>query len=98
MSAALDPLRALIGTETAQPGGEAAAALVAAIVRRHGEAAVAVLFYGSCLRRADPTAADDPVYDFYLLVEDYRHAYEGRLAPLANAVLPPNVFYVEAPW
>ncbi len=98
MSAALDSLRASIGTEAGQPIGEAAAALVEAIVWRHGRAAVAVLFYGSCLRRADPTAAEDPVYDFYLLVNDYRQAYESRLAALANAALPPNVFYLETPW
>ncbi len=98
MSAALNSLRASIETEAAQPIGEAAAALVAAILRRHGRSAAAVLFYGSCLRRADPTAAEDPVYDFYLLVDDYGQAYERRLAAFANAVLPPNVFYLEAPW
>jgi len=98
VSAALDSLRTSIAHETAQPIGEAAAALVEAILRRHGRSAVAVLFYGSCLRRRDPTAAEDTVYDFYLLVDDYRHAYEGRLAALANAALPPNVFYLETLW
>lgn len=98
MSAALDSLRASIGAEAARPIGEAAAALVEAILRRHGRSAAAVLFYGSCLRRADPTAADDPVHDFYLLVDDYRQVYESRLAALANAALPPNVFYLETPW
>ena len=98
MSAATDSLRASIGAEAAQPIGEAPAALVAAILRRHGRSAAAVLFYGSCLRCADPTAAEDPVYDFYLLVDDYRQAYQGRLAALANAALPPNVFYLETPW
>jgi hypothetical protein len=98
VSAARDSLRASIGAELTQPIGEAAAALVAAILRRHERSAVAVLFYGSCLRRADPTAAEDPVFDFYLLVDDYRRAYEGRLAALANAALPPNVFYLETPW
>jgi len=38
------------------------------------------------------------VFDFYVLVDDYRQAYEGRLAALANAALPPNVFYLEARW
>jgi hypothetical protein len=98
VSAALQSLRALIEAEAAQPIGAAATALVDAIVERHGRSAAAVLFYGSCLRRADPTAAEDPVYDFYLLVDDYREAYEGRLAALANAALPPNVFYLETPW
>ncbi|MGH6960640.1 MAG: hypothetical protein ACREE7_09170, partial [Dongiaceae bacterium] len=94
MSAALESLRASIGAEAAQPIGEAAAALVETILRRHGRSAAAVLFYGSCLRRADPTAAEDPVYDFYLFVDEYRQAYGGRLAALANAALPPNVFYL----
>ena len=98
MSAARESLRASIGAEAAQPIGEAAATLVEAMLRRHGRSAAAVLFYGSCLRRADPTAAEDPVYDFYLLVDDYRHSYEGRLAAFANAALPPNVFYIETPW
>ena len=98
MSAARDSLRASIGAELKQPIGEAAAALVAAILRRHERSAVAVLFYGSCLRRADPTAAEDPVFDFYLLVDDYRRAHEGGLAALANAALPPNVLYIETSW
>ena len=96
--AARESLRAAIGAEASQPIGEAAGALVAAILARHGSSAAAVLFYGSCLRRGDPTAAEDPVYDFYLLVDDYRRAYAGRLAALANAALPPNVFYLETPW
>jgi hypothetical protein len=91
-------LEGVIVAEVSKPIGEAPAALVAAILRHHGSAAAAVLFYGSCLRLADPTAADDPVFDFYLLVDDYRQAYEGRLAALANAVLPPNVFYLETSW
>ena len=98
MNAARDSLSALIAAEAAQPIGEAPAALVEAILRRHGRAAAAVLFYGSCLRRDDPTAAEDAVFDFYVLVDDYRQAYDSRLAALANAALPPNVFYLETPW
>jgi hypothetical protein len=98
VSAAQDSLRVSLDAEATQPIGDAAAALVDAICRRHGAAAAAVLFYGSCLRRGDPTAAEDPVYDFYLLVDDYRQVYDGALAAVANAVLPPNVFYIETPW
>jgi hypothetical protein len=87
-----------IGAEAAQPIGGAATALVEAILRRHGRSAAAVLFYGSCLRRTDPTPAEDQIYDFYLLVDDYRQAYEGPLAAFANAALPPNVFYLETLW
>jgi hypothetical protein len=88
----------LIVAEVSQPVGSAAAALVDAIVRRHAPAVDAVLFYGSCLRRGDPAASDDPVFDFYVLVNDYRRIYDNRLMAFANALLPPNVFYIEAPW
>lgn len=93
-----DSMCEFIGAEVAQPVGSAAGALVDAIVRRHGQAVDAVLFYGSCLRRGDPTAAEDPVFDFYVLVDDYRHMYKGRLAAFSNALLPPNVFYLETSW
>jgi len=95
MSAAGDSLRALIGAEAAQPIGAPPAALVGAILRRHGRAAAAVLFYGSCLRRPESLLADS-LLDFYLLVDDYAHAYDRTLAALANRALPPNVFYLEA--
>jgi hypothetical protein len=93
-----DSIREVVGAEVAQPVGAAAGALVEAIIGRHGQSVDAVLFYGSCLRRGDPTAAEDPVFDFYVLVDDYRHVYEGWLAAFSNALLPPNVFYLEAPW
>jgi hypothetical protein len=93
-----DSLSAFIAAEIAQPIGSAARVLVDAIVRRHGQAVDAVLFYGSCLRSGDPTAAEDPVFDFYVLVDDYRHLYRSRLAAFANGLLPPNVFYLETPW
>jgi hypothetical protein len=88
----------IIGAEVAQPVGSAAGALVDAIVRRHGGSVDAVLFYGSCLRRGDPMAAEDPVFDFYVLVDDYRRMYKGWLTACANALLPPNVFYLETRW
>jgi hypothetical protein len=52
-----------------------------------------VLFYGSCLRRGVP----EGVLDFYALVDDYRTAYASRLLAAANALFPPNVFYLELP-
>ncbi len=98
MNHARAQLSATIGAEIAQPIGSAAAVLVDAIVRRHGRAVDAVLFYGSCLRCVDPVAAEDPVFDFFVLVDDYRNIYDGWLAAFANTVLPPNVFYLEEPW
>ena len=64
---------------------------------RHGQSVVGVLFYGSCLRQAEE-AIGEGLLDFYLLVDEYRAAYGGRgLAAMANALLPPNVFYLEMP-
>jgi hypothetical protein len=50
-----------------------------------------VAFYGSCLRRR----ISDGVHDFYAIVDDYRSAYRSRALAAANALLPPNVFYLE---
>jgi hypothetical protein len=61
------------------------------ILRRHGSAVAAVLFYGSCLRRR----TSEGVLDFYVLVDTYRDAYHSRLLAWANAALPPNVFYLQ---
>ena len=97
MTSARDALRALVAADALQPVAAPVTALVEALRRRHGDAVAAVLFYGSCLRAAD-LPNDDCVFDFYLLVDDYREVYAHRLAALANAVLPPNVFYLELPW
>jgi len=85
-------LRARIGEELALPASAPARALCEQIRERHGSAVVAVLFYGSCLRRQ--TA--EGVLDFYVLVDDYRAFYPGRVLAFVNALLPPNVFYLEA--
>lgn len=65
--------------------------------KRHDKAAIAVMFYGSCLRQADQELGD-ALLDFYVIVDDYKTAYSSRLMACANAVLPPNIFYVELPW
>jgi len=67
-------------------------ALIDEILVRHGEAAMGVLFYGSCLRSGDEL---DGLVDLYLLVDDYRKAFKSRLQALLNALLPPNVYYLE---
>ncbi|MGB5748259.1 MAG: hypothetical protein WBM69_14845 [Desulfobacterales bacterium] len=68
--------------------------LIDEIMARHGQAAQGILFYGSCLRTGDDL---DGLVDLYLLVDSYRKAYSGSgLVPaLLNALLPPNVFYLE---
>jgi hypothetical protein len=84
-------LEQLVRGELLQPAPAAAAQLTAEILRRHGSAVAAVLFYGSCLRRA----TSEGVLDFYVLVDAYRDAYRSRALAWANAALPPNVFYLE---
>lgn len=69
--------------------------MVEELRRRHPRSVLGVLFYGSCLRRG---VATEGVLDFYLLVEDYRKFYGRALPAIANAVLPPNVFYAECSW
>ena len=63
-----------------------------AIAAQHGAASRAVLFYGSCLREKQ---LDGLMLDFYLIVSDYRAAYDKPLAGAANALIPPNVFPFE---
>jgi hypothetical protein len=66
--------------------------MAAAIAARHGGASRAVLYYGSCLRQAQ---LDGLMLDFYLIVSDYRAAYEKRWLATANRLIPPNVFHFE---
>lgn len=82
-------LEALVADELAIPVPPEVAALAAAVAGRHGEAARAVLFYGSCLRAESLVGL---MLDFYLIVSDYRAAYDRRWLASANRLLPPNVF------
>ena len=75
-----------------RPASPAVGALIDEILNRHGEAAQAVLFYGSCLRSGDEL---DGLVDLYLLVDDYRNAFRSRMQALLNQLLPPNVYYLE---
>ena len=63
-----------------------------AIVSKYGDSVTGVIFYGSCLRTGEII---DKVLDFYVIVDSYRAAYDGRMLALANKILPPNVFYHE---
>ena len=75
----------------ARPAPPAAREICDAILARHGDSVTAVLFYGSCLRKEN----SEGVLDFYVLVDRYRSAYASRWLALQNAILPPNVFYLE---
>lgn len=87
----LAELAQLAAGEMQRPVSAGAEALAAKARTRHG-GVLAVLFYGSCLRRND----DEGVLDFYVLVDAYENAYDRRLLIWLNRLLPPNVFYLEA--
>ena len=81
-----------VGRMCDRPASPALGVLIDEIMARHGEAALGVLFYGSCLRSGDEL---DGLVDLYLLVDDYRKAFKSRRQAFLNAMLPPNVYYLE---
>jgi hypothetical protein len=88
----LPELRDLVARELSEPVDSRVTAMAAAIAGKHGSASRAVLFYGSALREREIEAQ---ILDFYLIVSDYRAAYEKRWLATANRLIPPNVFYFE---
>ena len=85
-------LRGLVAEELRLPADPRVIAAARAIAARYGEASRAVLFYGSCLREKQ---LDGLMLDFYLIVSDYRAAYQKRWLAAVNRLIPPNVFYFE---
>ena len=84
-------MTALIAAELTQPVDPRVREAAAAIAAQH-PGARAVLFYGSVLRTGQ---IDGQMLDFYLIVRDYREAYDKRWLALANRLVPPNVFPIE---
>ncbi len=82
---------AIVDAELAAPVPAAVRAVADAARARHGAAVLAVLFYGSCYR----AGCEEGLVDLYLLVDRYRNAHRNPLAACANALLPPNVYYVD---
>jgi len=91
-----DPAYRQLGITLAElvpvPDHPALLGLVNTLTERYRDCAVAVLFYGSCLRSGDPY---DGLVDLYLIVDHYRAANSGWLKTAWNWLLPPNVFYTE---
>src|SRR5436305_7470342 len=85
-------LRKLVERELSLRVDARVSALAAAIAEKHGSASRAVLFYGSCLREQQ---LDGLMLDFYLIVSDYRAAYDKGWLAMANRLIPRNVFYFE---
>jgi hypothetical protein len=81
-------LRALVEAELTQAVDPRITAMAATLAQRH-PGTLAVLFYGSCLRQSQ---LDGLMLDFYVIVDDYRAAYDRRWLATANRLVPPNVF------
>ena len=86
-------LRTLVAEELAAPVDPRVRAFAAAIARKHGDAARAVLFYGSCLRQKQ---LEGLMLDFYLIVSAYAEVYDKKWLIAANRLIPPNVFYADS--
>ena len=87
-------LATMIHEELRRPVPAGAHALTARLREIFGPNLLAVVMYGSNLRRDDD---HDGVLDLYALVTSYRSVYRNPALALANRLLPPNVFYLEAP-
>jgi hypothetical protein len=84
----------LIAEESGGTASPAVAAVADAARARHGPGIVAVLLYGSCLREADDRGK---IIDLFLIADRYAEVHPGRWMRWLNALLPPNVYYIEAP-
>ena len=93
MTAGADDLTQLIAAELAAPVPHGAAHLAERIRQRHGSAVRAIVFYGSCLRTGDDQHS---LLDFYVLTDSYWHLGTSRWYAALNALLPPNVYYIES--
>lgn len=91
----LATLTQLVTDEVSRPVPAAAEAVAEAIRHQLGAGVAAVLFYGSCLRTGE---IENGVMDFYALVDSYRAVFSSRILIGLNALLPPNVFYIEVPY
>jgi hypothetical protein len=90
-----EQLLGLIRAQSTQDVPPGISALAASACERHGGSVRAVLLYGSTLRTGN---VHDGLADLYLLVDDYRSAFNNGTFALLNSLLPPNVFYLEVPF
>jgi predicted nucleotidyltransferase len=84
----------LIAAESEAPAPRAIVAVADAARNRHGPGIAAVLFYGSCLRDDDDI---DKIADLFLLADSYGQVHRGLVMRVLNRLLPPNIYYIEAP-
>lgn len=94
MNATNPSIAQVVSTPAIPPPSPGVQVLTQRLKERYGDALEAVLFYGSCLRSGDDQGQ---IVDLYVLVDSYRSAHARRLHALLNRILPPSVYYLEAP-
>lgn len=85
-------LHDLVRAELTMPADPRVVGFAEYVAAQFGDSARAVLFYGSCLRT---TQLEGQMLDFYVIVSDYRAAYDKRWLAIANRLIPPNVFPIQ---
>lgn len=88
-------LKKIVTARMNRPVPDAVSAISDAARAQHGDAVLAVLAYGSCLRGTD---IEDSLIDLYLVVSDYRSAISNVVSATFNRLIPPNVYYLECPF
>lgn len=89
MAPDMPSLTQLVAEELAVPVQAGVSEFASHIAAQFNGAARAVLFYGSCLRSEQ---LQGEMLDFYLIVSDYKTAYDKSWLAKWNRRLPPNVF------
>lgn len=87
----LAALRALI-LEDQVDLGDGAREMAQAICERHKGAVRGLVFYGSAMRQGEIA---DKMYDFYVIVDEYKSVYGSGLKRLGSWLLPPGVHYMQ---
>lgn len=87
----LPALRALI-LEDQVDLGEGAREVATAICERHGGAVRGLVYYGSAMRQGEVA---DKMYDFYVIVDQYKSVYGSGLKRFGSWLLPPGVHYMQ---
>ncbi|HWQ69612.1 MAG TPA: hypothetical protein VN494_06630 [Patescibacteria group bacterium] len=86
-------LTSFIEQYSARPVTPGIRALADTLLERYGDAAAAVLAYGSCFRNR----TDEGLVDLCVLVDSYRSLPGTVWQQWLHRVLPPTVFYLEIP-
>lgn len=87
-------LASFIKQESARPVTPGIRALADTLLERYGDAAAAILTYGSCFRNH----TDEGLVDLCVVVDDYRSLPGPQWQQWLHRVLPPTVFSLELPY